>query len=259
VKNRIDFIVGGIQKCGTTALYMLLEQHPQLIGSNPKEPHFFARHVDPRLTTEDIEAYHSTSFKNVERFESDKLYFEASPDTCFLFHRGRRSLLDPLTRVKLYNPDIKIVVLFRDPVERFYSEWAMRRRARDNGKRWGTDSDFFEFFTSAMNSWNVFGFDEYLYHGCYGSIVLRLLKLFDKESLLFLNPVDMNDSLVLIEQFLDILPHDYQKFGTSPARYGRDQLPDTCARQLTAFYESEMKSFAALTGLDVSRWLDGRT
>ena len=52
MKQRIDFIVGGIQKCGTTTLYGLLRQHPSLIGSAPKEPHFFSRRGNSQLTEE---------------------------------------------------------------------------------------------------------------------------------------------------------------------------------------------------------------
>ena len=55
MKQRIDFIVGGIQKCGTTALYRLLQQHPMLIGSGPKEPHFFSRRRNSQLTEEQKE------------------------------------------------------------------------------------------------------------------------------------------------------------------------------------------------------------
>ena len=37
-----DFIVIGAQRCGTTALYAALRQHPQVFMPSPKEPRFFA-------------------------------------------------------------------------------------------------------------------------------------------------------------------------------------------------------------------------
>ena len=254
MKKRIDFIAGGIQKCGTTALYRLLRQHPRLIGSSHKEPHFFSKHNGSQLTEEEIEGYHSAWLKKGDRFASDKLYFEASPDSCFL--RGR---FDPLPLVKLYNPEIKIIILFRDPVERFYSEWSMLHRAYEAGKRWGTDISFRAFLDSSMRRWNAIGYEKHLYHGCYASIALRLAKLFDKNLLLFLNTVDVHDSLAEIERFLRVEPFDYQRIGASPAKYHSEQLPNDCARELRRFYEPEVRSLSALTGLDVSWWLDGRS
>ena len=258
MKQRIDFIVAGIQKCGTTALYSLLRQHPMLIGSGHKEPHFFSRRRNSQLTEEQIETYHGAWLKKADRFESDKLYFEASADSCFLNGGAGKSLFDPLPVIKAYNPEIKIIILFRDPVERFYSEWSMLRRKKEEGKRWGTDLSFLEFFDRATKEWNAFGYQKHLYHGCFGSIALRLKKLFDSESLLFLNPIDVNDTLGTIEEFLGVEPFDYQRIGASPALYDGEQLPEDCARDLRTLYEPEMVSFSALTGLDVSGWIDGR-
>ena len=35
-------VIIGAQKCGTTALHLTLECHPQVAASNPKEPYFFS-------------------------------------------------------------------------------------------------------------------------------------------------------------------------------------------------------------------------
>jgi hypothetical protein len=80
--------------------------------------------------------------------------------------------------------------------------------------------------------------------------------LFDRNSLLCLHPADVNDSLAEIERFLEVEPFDFQQIGVSPAPYSRAHLPSGCARELREFYEPETRSFSALTGLDVSRWLD---
>lgn len=38
---RLDFIVGGVQKAGTTSLFGYLSAHPQLLAPSQKETHFF--------------------------------------------------------------------------------------------------------------------------------------------------------------------------------------------------------------------------
>ena len=38
-----DFFIIGAAKAGTTSLFALLERHPDIFMSTPKEPEFFAR------------------------------------------------------------------------------------------------------------------------------------------------------------------------------------------------------------------------
>lgn len=48
VKGRTpDFFIVGHQKCGTTALYLMLSEHPQIFMPQVKEPWFFARELRP--------------------------------------------------------------------------------------------------------------------------------------------------------------------------------------------------------------------
>ena len=256
MKDRIDFIVGGIQKSGTTSLYELLRQHPRLVGSAHKEPHFFSRHRRYDLSDEDITAYHCAWVEEGQDFQPDKLYFEASPDSCFLHHRDKQQLFDPLPLVKRYNPEIKIIMLFRDPVERFYSEWCMRHRAHSEGKSWGIAEPFADFFAGAQRAWFRRGFQQTLYHGCYTSIVARVLKLFPRQSVLFLKPDDVNDDLAKIERFLGVEPHRYRAIGSAPQKYGPADLPSEIAAKLRSFYLSEIQGLAALTDLDFADWLD---
>src|SRR5665647_1293243 len=42
-KTTPDFFIVGHQKCGTTALYLMLSAHPQIFMPDVKEPWFFAR------------------------------------------------------------------------------------------------------------------------------------------------------------------------------------------------------------------------
>ena len=39
--RRIDFIIAGVQKAGTTSLDAYLRQHPDICMAKKKEPHFF--------------------------------------------------------------------------------------------------------------------------------------------------------------------------------------------------------------------------
>ena len=45
---RFAFLIGAM-KCGTSSLFRYLEQHPDLVGCEPKEVHFFTNHYDRGL------------------------------------------------------------------------------------------------------------------------------------------------------------------------------------------------------------------
>jgi Sulfotransferase family len=47
-----DFFIVGHQKCGTTALYLMLRSHPQVFMSDVKEPRFFASDQRSRLASQ---------------------------------------------------------------------------------------------------------------------------------------------------------------------------------------------------------------
>ncbi|MDQ1694823.1 MAG: hypothetical protein QOJ03_176, partial [Frankiaceae bacterium] len=40
------FLIAGAQRCGSTTLFSLMRQHPQLFLARPKELHFFDRYWD---------------------------------------------------------------------------------------------------------------------------------------------------------------------------------------------------------------------
>jgi hypothetical protein len=50
-----DFFIVGHQKCGTTALYEMLREHPAIFMPTLKEPRFFATDLRSRLRPEDAE------------------------------------------------------------------------------------------------------------------------------------------------------------------------------------------------------------
>jgi len=107
----VDFIIIGAQKCGTSSLHAILDAHPMLVGSRPKEPHFFSLSKDWRA---DLPRYH-------ECFEqrAGALYFEASTTYTFYPHRNLHIWDD----IFEYNPEMRIIYLVRNPVDRIVSSY----------------------------------------------------------------------------------------------------------------------------------------
>jgi hypothetical protein len=110
------FLIIGAQKAGTTALYSYLREHPAIAGPPWKEVSFFDRHFwrgaawyrgnfPTRLYLKRVRA----------RAGVEPIVGEASPS--YVFH--------PLApqRVAALVPDVRLIVLVRNPVDRAFSHY----------------------------------------------------------------------------------------------------------------------------------------
>ena len=120
---KVDFFIVGAPKSGTTSLYHYLDQHHDISMSIVKEPNYFSAeelkrqelYYKAKIISE-IDEYNNL----FERKKNNQLLGEAS--VSYLFYS------DVASKIKLYNPDAKIIILLRNPVERAYSHYNMDRR-----------------------------------------------------------------------------------------------------------------------------------
>jgi sulfotransferase family protein len=101
-----EFLIIGAQKGGTTTLFSLLSQHPELIGGTKKELRFFHRDY-----TKGISWYESRFPESAAGGHA----FEASP--------GYLTYPEVPARVRKVLPDARFIVLLRDPAERAFSRY----------------------------------------------------------------------------------------------------------------------------------------
>lgn len=117
--SRPSFLIIGAQKAGTTALFAMLDQHPQLVAPRDKELAFFHdKEKETGTKHGDFPAYHAR-FPPPYRLLHGKMTFEATPEY-LIFPECAQRIHD-------YDPDMKLIVLLRDPVARAYSGWNMFR------------------------------------------------------------------------------------------------------------------------------------
>jgi hypothetical protein len=103
-------ILGAI-KGGTTSLYFYLSQHPDVLFSTPKEPVFFEYEY-----ARGLEYYQRTYFSALRQ---ERAIGEA---------RGLNLFLPFVPdRILATLPEVRFIVILRDPVERAFSHWWMRR------------------------------------------------------------------------------------------------------------------------------------
>lgn len=105
------FLIVGAPKSGTTALANFLGAHPDVFVSQPKEPHFFDAHFGTGL-----DAYLRGHFAD---WGEEAAAGEATPSYLAVPYVAAR-IAESL-------PDAKAIALLRNPVDRAYSAWWMRR------------------------------------------------------------------------------------------------------------------------------------
>jgi len=115
-----DFLIIGEAKCGTTSLYNDLVSHPFVLGAAVKELHFFDLRYQRGIDW--YKAQFPLPWRSW-RMAGDRVQTgEASP--YYLFHPHA-----PL-RIKQALPDVRLIAMLRNPVERAYSHYQHEFRKR---------------------------------------------------------------------------------------------------------------------------------
>lgn len=252
--RKVDFVVAGVQKGGTTALFEYLREVPGLQLPATKEAHFFDdESVD--WVKPDYDRYHALFV------EDGRLRGEATP--IYLYWPNS------LERLRAYNPAAKLILLFRDPIERAWSHWKMEFSKRKETRpfawciREGRDrvraGD-----REAPGHHRVFSYVE---RGFYGTQAERLLRLFPAQQCLLLKSEELRDRPDAVVRricaFLGAAPPAAAVTPRLARPAAAIAYPSRLEREdvalLAELYAPELERFAAATGLSVEGWTRRRS
>ncbi|WP_332773714.1 sulfotransferase domain-containing protein [Phenylobacterium sp.] len=242
VDRRINFIVAGVQKAGTTALYDYLAEDPNIGLSKVKEVHFFDdESID--WAAPDYGPYHA-------QFDTGGPLIRGEATPIYLY--WPRSL----ERIAAYNPKVRIIVMLRDPVERAWSHWKMEyaRGAETEPFSWCIRQGRRRLLDA--QPWGVHREFSYVERGFYGEQVERLFSLFPRDQVLIAKADDLrrdpNATLAAVNAFLrapppkPVTPRDVHV--GREMDYGGD-LTDEDAAFLRNLYARDLARLEALTGV----------
>ena len=242
-----DFIIIGAQKGGTTSLYNYLIAHPSIAPIYVKEPHFFDIYYHKGLVwyrshfPTRLRQYYA---RHVQRM--DLITGEASP--YYLFH--------PLAagRVATALPDVKLILVLRNPVDRAYSQYQHQVRQpgveplsfeeaieREEERLAGEEEKL-------IRDPNYVSFNHrhysYLARGRYIEQVTIWMKHFPKDQFLILKSEDLysNPSAVLQEtyRFLQVPARTLKEEGEEYRQYNKasySKMKPETRRQLLEYFK----------------------
>lgn len=239
--EHVDFIVGGVQKAGTTALHDFLAQHPQVALLRDQALHFFDQ--EEHFQSEpDYRILHG-NFKPGWRW---RVAGEVTAD--YLYYPRA------LNRIAQYNPEMKLVVSLRNPTERAFSQWNMRR---DKGQ------EPLEFLDALKHDqeigvWKRPRGNGYIARSLYSPQLEAVFDLFPRERVLVLKYEELRrNPAPLLDQLFDFVGvKRLGRFKNEKRNVGSYSRKLTAEEReyAAAIFEDDINRTEELLGWDCSDW-----
>ncbi len=243
------FLIIGVQRGGTTSLYDYLIQHPRIASAKKKEVHYFDLKYAQGLD------WYRSQFPWWLNIRRNVITGEASP--YYIFHPAVPD------RVRETLPDVKLIVLLRNPVERALSHYHLVRRRereplsfedaiRDESSRLAGEA---ESLHDPNYSSFTYQHQSYVSRGIYVDQLIEWKARFPWERFLILKSEDLfaepPATLRRTLEFLELDPIDLREYPhRNQATYDKTMDPET-RRALEDYYRPHNRRLFELLGTDL--------
>lgn len=243
--DKLDFIIAGAQKSGTTALHYFLQKHPRITLGDQQEIHFFdndelfAKPVDYELL-----------HRHFPPVKEGAIAGDCTPS--YLYHKPA------MERIWNYNPQIKLIILLRNPVERAFAHWNMQRFKQreplDFLEAIKAENDRIKQASTPVEARRV----AYIDRGRYSEQLERVFKFFPKGHIKLIKFEDFQrDNRAVIDgvvQFLGLKPlRTIRRKDRNVVPYERAMRADE-RKSLYAIFAAEIAAVEQLLGWDCADW-----
>lgn len=198
-KNKLpNFIIVGAAKAGTTSLNFYLDQHPDVFMCPIKEPHFFSTDIALDKFSAEYQIRRKRNNIDIEKYLSGPMtekkwdiYIRSWDQYRRLFKNvSNEKAIGEISNSYLYStaaakniydtlPHAKIIIMLRNPIERAFSQYAMRFRDGHTGKSFREELE--ADIRKKQKGWHIS--DLYLELGLYTKQVQRYLRVFPKRQI----------------------------------------------------------------------------
>ena len=246
---RVGFLIAGVSKAGTSSLYYLLQQHTNIGLSVVKEVKFF-NDITVDWCNPNYNLYH----RYFPCMLGKIIWGEATP--------GYIYWPEALERIKVYNPDMRLIFLFRDPIERAYSSWCHNKRA---GRREPLT------FAEAIRSGRARvtsgrGAFSYVEKRFYARHLSRALKLFPKANILTLESQQLLEVSLLMGKINPFLGLGTTNQTFTPvhknkrSQRAKNWSPPSAAdvKLLAELFAPELEKFSNIVDFSIGHWPTSR-
>ncbi len=181
-----DFVIIGANKAGTTSVANYLNSHPEIKISDVKEPMFFS--TDPlKISTSKRKSNLKSPFFTSTLESYSSLYASHSANVKLFGEASTSYLAIPQKSAYLLRklvPDVKIIVILREPVSRAISAYKM---CYGSGVE---ERSFAEVVKDSISHTSILtghGVKQYVRNGLYNQLLQEFYRYFAKKQILILN------------------------------------------------------------------------
>ena len=248
------FSIVGVQKAGTSTLMAMIHRHPQVARSPRKELHYFDDE------SRDWGRSDGSDYVCPKGRRRHRIAGDSTP--LYIFWP------QALERMRAFRPDMRLIAVFRDPIERVFSQWSMNR-----GRRPRMTPDWPEYLHTHRHQSlprelpDGVGGRRYaalsgVVRGYYGQQLERGFDVFPRDQWLLLSfremLADHGAALDRVTDHLGIRPYEkapelLHKMGVWPNVQGTAPRAED-VEALAEVYASDLALFSRLSGIDVSTW-----
>lgn len=255
----LNFVILGGQKCASSSLAYYLANHPACGMTFEKESRSFSKYYTPNHSY--LQIMMRIPFKHLRH--KDCQLFEATTENYY-----REEVAERLYR---YNPDLKLILLVRDPVSRAFSEYQFHynlvcmdvclwedpegeysdriKDAEHYPFSWFVDEELRKIKETNSVLSSAFGYPDYLRHGLYSEHVKQYYRYFKPEQLLIIEDKELRnnkkETLYRIETFLGISHIEWldNKLKNQNIGIYRFSMPEDCREKLKLFFAPWNEAF----------------
>jgi hypothetical protein len=242
--DRVNFIVAGVQKAGTTAIHDFLAQHPHIALLRDQALHFFDKkeHFSSSRTGPDYRILHGNfdpgwRWRVAGEVTADYLYYPRA-----------------LEHIADYNSKMKLIISLRNPVGRAFSQWNMRR---------AKGQEALEFIDALKRDqeigvWQGPRGNAYLARSFYSPQLEQVFKLFPREQVLVLKYENFRaDPFPVLDRIFDFLgvrrvarlKNKKRNVGSYPRKITPQER-----EYAAAIFDDDITKIEALLGWNCSDW-----
>ncbi|TLU67308.1 sulfotransferase domain-containing protein [Thalassotalea litorea] len=243
--SKVNFIIAGTQKGGTTALDFYLRQHPGIAMASKKEVHFFDRD-DRYQRWRNIAYYH----KHFNFSNKEKIVGEATPSYMYSS--------DAIERIYQYNPEIKLIAVLRNPIDRAFSHWNMTRLNKFEPLSF-SQAITKEQVRCRRHLPGICQRYSYIDRGFYTEQIRRMRRYFDDTQLLFIRHESLKqnpaETLHRVTEFLQVSPFPAIQPKDIHSKPYDTKMSEVERARLNELYYYEIKQLERMLNWDCSAWL----
>ncbi len=280
-----NFLIIGANKGATTSLRAYLGEHPDVFVPSMIEPSFFAIAGRPRTLADGSNAYVELEREGAAfSLEEYEAMFEGVTTESAIGEKSTAYLTSPHAphRIKELIPDVKLVAILRNPVERAFSHYLME-------VRWGHERLSFDEAVAAERDrkyMNPGGARHYVRSGRYANRVERYQGLFRREQFRIYLFEDMQtDTPAVVREVFEYIgvdpdfepdlnlhhnarpprtarPRMARRIASALSQPSRLKPPSTSSRmtpktreELVDFYREDILKLQTLIDRDLTSWM----